>query len=361
MLRPVVARGGRAWRALRVMGLRFRVEGRVFRRPPPARGAFSVLRVSRVDPRAAQRPQALVAGMASAGGASLTVLIRPLAHGVFASATARSVDELPKAEGALEAALRVGLGPIELERAPADLFHLSVPLAGALPRECGSRGLVVPCGERVRVLAILEVSPVEGSDPDLGSLVSALAEAGVEGALTLSVSPGGSPAGSLALALLTGEASSLGDALREADSLCSLACAAVESSLGWRARRVGWPRVALFACALLERRVPRPVLRAGDLVEVAGVPFLPGMGGLTEWAPRPRLEPPPKVEVGLELGLAVGLGWSTPLRLAVEQLPLHVAVFGAPGCGKTTLVRRLLSQYVSEFGGSALVLDRHGE
>ncbi|MDK2464569.1 MAG: DUF87 domain-containing protein, partial [Candidatus Korarchaeota archaeon] len=201
--------------------------------------------------------------------------------------------------------------------------------------------------------------------------VRALAGAGVEAALTLSVSPPralpmpGSrapdgPRGHLALFLLTPVSATLREAKREADALASLAEAAAESALGWRARRVVWPRLRRLARALLERRVPSGDLGPGDLSAVAGVPTLRGLGGLTSWSPAPILDPPPAVE-GVELGVALGPGWSLPLRLAPEWLPLHVAVFGAPGCGKTTLVRGFLERYVYELGGPALVLDRHGE
>ncbi|RLG36963.1 MAG: hypothetical protein DRO01_07640, partial [Thermoproteota archaeon] len=362
-----------------------------FGAPPPSRGLFSVLRVARVDPGEPQRPEALIAGLASAGGGALTYLIRPLAHGAFASARAAGEEGLERAERALEAALRVGLGFVEVEPAPADPFHLAVPLAGALPDGSGAgrRCLRVPCRRGVRCLAALELRPPvdrgsglgrggdgngsaegEGRVPDVGALVRALAGAGVEAALTLSVSPPrvplrgvrapDGPRGHLALFLLTPPSATLGEARREADALASLAEAAAESALGWRARRVAWPRLRRLARALLERRVPSADLGPGDLSAVAGVPALRGLGGLTSWSPAPALDPPPAVG-GVELGVALGPGWSLPLRLAPEWLPLHVAVFGAPGCGKTTLVRGFLRRYSSELGGPALVLDRHGE
>ncbi len=372
---------------IRVLGLRFESRGRRFRAPPPFGGVFSVLRVARIDPGEPQRPGALIAGLASAGGGALTYLIRPLAHGAFASARAAGEEGLARAERALEAALRVGLGFVDVEPAPADPFHLAVPLAGALPDGswASRRCLRVPGGGGVRCLAALEFRlPVdegsrrggdgkgeEGRAPDVGALIRALAGAGVEAALTLSVSspralpmprsraPDG-PRGHLALFLLTPVSATLREAKREADALASLAEAAAESALGWRARRVAWPRLRRLARALLERRVPSGDLGPGDLSAVAGVPALRGLGGLTSWSPAPTLDPPPAVE-GVELGVALGPGWSLPLRLAPEWLPLHVAVFGSPGCGKTTLVRGFLRRYSSEYGGPALVLDRHGE
>ncbi len=48
------------------------------------------------------------------------------------------------------------------------------------------------------------------------------------------------------------------------------------------------------------------------------------------------------------------------VRIGIEDLPLHLAVFGVPGSGKSTLTKALLRRY-REFGGFAIVFDRHGE
>ncbi len=48
------------------------------------------------------------------------------------------------------------------------------------------------------------------------------------------------------------------------------------------------------------------------------------------------------------------------VKIGIEDLPLHMAIFGVPGSGKSTLTKALLRRY-RELGGFAMVFDRHGE
>jgi DNA helicase HerA-like ATPase len=48
------------------------------------------------------------------------------------------------------------------------------------------------------------------------------------------------------------------------------------------------------------------------------------------------------------------------IKIGIEDLPLHLAIFGVPGSGKTTLVKKLIKRYI-DIGGNVMIFDRHGE
>ena len=48
------------------------------------------------------------------------------------------------------------------------------------------------------------------------------------------------------------------------------------------------------------------------------------------------------------------------INIGIEDLPLHLAIFGVPGSGKTTLAKKLLKRYI-DIGGNVMIFDRHGE
>ncbi|MBO3832597.1 MAG: DUF87 domain-containing protein [Candidatus Brockarchaeota archaeon] len=54
------------------------------------------------------------------------------------------------------------------------------------------------------------------------------------------------------------------------------------------------------------------------------------------------------------------MGRSLEVKIGIEDPPLHLAIFGVPGSGKTTLAKTLLKRY-GKFGGATMVFDRHGE
>ena len=64
---------------------------------------------------------------------------------------------------------------------------------------------------------------------------------------------------------------------------------------------------------------------------------------------------------GLLLGFCETPWGNVEVKLAVEDLPLNLAIFGVPGSGKTRLTKRLIREFIEEFEGNALVFDRHGE
>ncbi|MEM3648226.1 MAG: ATP-binding protein [Thermoproteota archaeon] len=63
---------------------------------------------------------------------------------------------------------------------------------------------------------------------------------------------------------------------------------------------------------------------------------------------------------GILLGYYESMGRRLKVRIGIEDLPLHLAVFGVPGSGKSTLTKALLRRYRA-LGGFAMVFDRHGE
>ncbi|MEM2927472.1 MAG: DUF87 domain-containing protein, partial [Nitrososphaerota archaeon] len=48
------------------------------------------------------------------------------------------------------------------------------------------------------------------------------------------------------------------------------------------------------------------------------------------------------------------------IKIGIEDLPLHLAIFGVPGSGKTTLAKKLIRKYIN-LGGNVMIFDRHGE
>ena len=60
------------------------------------------------------------------------------------------------------------------------------------------------------------------------------------------------------------------------------------------------------------------------------------------------------------LGYYESTGGRLEVKIGIDDLPLHLAVFGVPGSGKTTLVKYLLKRY-EKLEGTAMVFDRHGE
>jgi len=64
---------------------------------------------------------------------------------------------------------------------------------------------------------------------------------------------------------------------------------------------------------------------------------------------------------GLLLGFCETPWGDVEVKLAIEDLPLNLAIFGVPGSGKTMLAKRLIREFVEEFEGSVLIFDRHGE
>ncbi|MBO3842249.1 MAG: DUF87 domain-containing protein [Candidatus Brockarchaeota archaeon] len=63
---------------------------------------------------------------------------------------------------------------------------------------------------------------------------------------------------------------------------------------------------------------------------------------------------------GILLGYYESMGKGLEVRIGIEDLPLHLAIFGIPGSGKSTLTKALLRRH-RELGGFAMVFDRHGE
>ena len=57
---------------------------------------------------------------------------------------------------------------------------------------------------------------------------------------------------------------------------------------------------------------------------------------------------------GILLGYYKSMGRKLEVRIGIDDLPLHLAVFGIPGSGKTTLVKNLLRNYL-KLGGLAMV------
>jgi len=63
---------------------------------------------------------------------------------------------------------------------------------------------------------------------------------------------------------------------------------------------------------------------------------------------------------GMLLGYYESLGKRIEVKIGINDLPLHLAIFGVPGSGKTTLVKKLIREY-RRLGGAVMVFDRHGE
>ncbi len=63
---------------------------------------------------------------------------------------------------------------------------------------------------------------------------------------------------------------------------------------------------------------------------------------------------------GILLGYYESLGKRLEVKIGINDLPLHLAIFGVPGSGKTALVKKLIRKY-RRLGGAAMVFDRHGE
>lgn len=64
---------------------------------------------------------------------------------------------------------------------------------------------------------------------------------------------------------------------------------------------------------------------------------------------------------GLLLGYCRTWWGNVEVKLAIEDLPLNIAIFGVPGSGKTYLAKRLAYDFIRGFNGRVLVFDRHGE
>lgn len=125
--------------------------------------------------------------------------------------------------------------------------------------------------------------------------------------------------------------------------------------------------VLKIAEALIKREVYRPhasLLSSSEMAAFIRIPesVLPSAKYSEDL--EPEFTPPSPSELpkeGILLGRYEGVGGSVPIRLGMEDLPKHVAIFGVPGIGKTMLTKALVGRYVEQFDGKVIIFDRHGE
>ncbi|MEM2049574.1 MAG: ATP-binding protein [Thermoproteota archaeon] len=142
--------------------------------------------------------------------------------------------------------------------------------------------------------------------------------------------------------------------------------AAFSSAYGVRLEEVGWLGLSRVAKSILARGIVDSKgihLTSDELSSFVNIPepITPS----TSYIPRRNVDfgafnPAELERNGIFLGYYESMGRRLEVKIGVGDLPLHLAIFGTPGSGKSTLTKALLRRY-GELGGSSMVFDRHGE
>ncbi|MEM3659042.1 MAG: ATP-binding protein [Thermoproteota archaeon] len=142
--------------------------------------------------------------------------------------------------------------------------------------------------------------------------------------------------------------------------------AAFSSSYGIKLEEVGWLSLGKVAKSILARGIvdsEKLHLTSDELSSFVKIPepITPS----TSYMPKRNLDfgafdPAELRKDGILLGYYESMGRRLKVKIGIEDLPLHLAIFGVPGSGKSTLTKALLRRY-RELGGFAMVFDRHGE
>ncbi|MEM2087712.1 MAG: ATP-binding protein [Thermoproteota archaeon] len=142
--------------------------------------------------------------------------------------------------------------------------------------------------------------------------------------------------------------------------------AAFSSSYGIKLEEVGWLSLGEVAKIILARRIvdsKKLHLTSDELSFFVNLPepITPSVS----YMPKRNVEfeafnPAELERNGIFLGYYESMGRRLEVKIGVGDLPLHLAIFGTPGSGKSTLTKALLRRY-RELGGFAMVFDRHGE
>ncbi|MBO3797292.1 MAG: ATP-binding protein [Thermoproteota archaeon] len=142
--------------------------------------------------------------------------------------------------------------------------------------------------------------------------------------------------------------------------------AAFSSSYGIKLEEVGLLSLGSVARSILERKIvdfKKAHMTSDKLSLLVNIPrpITPSIS----YTPRRNVDfgafdPAELKGNGIMLGYYESMGRRLEVRIGIEDLPLHLAIFGVPGSGKSTLAKALLRRY-RELGGPIMVFDRHGE
>ncbi|MEM3660219.1 MAG: DUF87 domain-containing protein [Thermoproteota archaeon] len=142
--------------------------------------------------------------------------------------------------------------------------------------------------------------------------------------------------------------------------------AAFSSAYGIKLEEVGWLGLGGAARSILARRIvesKKVHLTDGELSSLVNIPD-PITPSISYMPKRDvdfgAFDPVDLEREGIPIGYYESMGKRLEVRIGIEDLPLHLAIFGVPGSGKSTLTKALLRRY-RELGGFAMVFDRHGE
>ncbi|MEM1554890.1 MAG: DUF87 domain-containing protein, partial [Thermoproteota archaeon] len=142
--------------------------------------------------------------------------------------------------------------------------------------------------------------------------------------------------------------------------------ASFSSSYGVRLEEAGWLSLREVARSMLTRRIVssnRLHLTSDELSFFISLPkpITPSFSYMPKRVVEFEAFDPTELQKnGILLGYYESMGRRLEVKIGVKDLPLHLAIFGVPGSGKTTLAKALLKRY-GELGGTAMVFDRHGE